>query len=134
MLLKSLVFLAIIFNMSCAHKFSASENCNHRDWYELGRQDGSKGAKTAAFNHHARACKMIKKEVVSLYKNGRTAGLSVYCQPQNAFEMGRLNQSYNFVCPRSLERAFINSYKQGKASFIKEQSSKNDLDNEKIVQ
>ncbi|MBT4760728.1 MAG: DUF2799 domain-containing protein [Bdellovibrionaceae bacterium] len=126
------IFSLISLISACSTGFSNKENCDHRDWFEVGRQDGSKGAQSDQFRNHVKSCKMIKKETVSLYKTGRNAGLAIYCQPQNAYELGKLNQAYHHVCPKALEEDFLASYKKGKTTYQKERSFKNNTTN-KVV-
>jgi hypothetical protein len=105
--------LAFIFG-SCA---STPKHCQEADWYELGRRDGATG-KPIDYAQHRRMC--LKSDLTlneDLYHNGRHAGLLEYCTSDNAFEMGKSGQTYQFVCPANLEDAFLARYRQGQSVF-----------------
>ena len=89
--------------------------CPQRDWFELGRQDGSQGRTLKTFDNHLAQCGSSENppnEV--LYVNGRNSGLIGYCQASSGFEVGRSGERYNSVCPDYLEQEFIEAFKKGR--------------------
>jgi len=88
--------------------------CEQADWYELGRRDGSQGTPTDRLTAHQKECaKNSNPEWETIYTNGRNAGLVEYCDPKNAYELGRMGVAYYYVCPSTVEAPFLASYKMG---------------------
>ncbi|MGZ3724133.1 MAG: DUF2799 domain-containing protein, partial [Bdellovibrionales bacterium] len=102
--------------------------CEQVDWYELGRRDGSQGTPTDRLTAHQKECaKNSNPEWETIYTNGRNAGLVEYCDPKNAYELGRMGVAYYYVCPSTVETPFLASYRQGqKAREIEIQNQKLD--------
>ncbi len=73
---------------------SDSELAQKGDWYQIGYQDGATG-------HTQRSRKTLSqlgdvKE--SDYENGYTDGISEYCNPNAAYQIGLNGQYYEGVC------------------------------------
>ncbi len=93
----------------------ASQDCASVDWYELGRRDGASGDAVEKFTDRSLNCKQKELRLFQqLYINGRNAGLSEYCAPENGFALGRSGQTYKPVCPEILEADFLRSFMRGK--------------------
>lgn len=91
------------------------EQCLTGDWSGIGYGDGANGYGTGRFGDHVKACE--KHGVVpdqSVYMTGRARGLTVYCQPNRGFQVGRQGSSYGGVCPASLEGPFLAGYSDGR--------------------
>ena len=51
------------------------------------------------------------------YEQGRLRGLQTYCQPRNGYRIGNRNGRYNGVCPKPLEKAFLQAIEEGKQLY-----------------
>jgi hypothetical protein len=88
--------------------------CEQADWYELGRRDGSQGTPTDRLTAHQKECaKLSNPDWETIYTNGRNAGLVEYCDPKNAYELGRMGVAYYYVCPSTVEPPFLAAYRKG---------------------
>jgi len=88
--------------------------CAQADWYELGRLDGAQGSPADRFTQHQKECaKNFNAEWETMYNNGRNAGLVEYCDPKNAYELGRMGVTYYYVCPSTVEPQFLTGYRKG---------------------
>jgi len=98
---------------SCA---SLSEDqCMTGDWAGIGYGDGAAGYGAGRFGDHVKACeKYGVMPEQSVYMTGRARGLTVYCQPDRGFRVGRQGSSYGGVCPASLEGPFLAAYSDGR--------------------
>jgi len=93
----------------------SEDQCMTGDWAGIGYGDGANGYGTGRFGDHVKACE--KYGVVpdqSVYMTGRARGLTVYCQPDRGFQVGRQGGSYGGVCPSSLEGPFLVGYADGR--------------------
>lgn len=89
-------------------------SCDQKDWYELGRTDGAKGATLDKFSVQKSECKAgFDAAWETMYTNGRNAGLVEYCAPENSFELGRMGIAYYYVCPSTMEPEFLTGYRKG---------------------
>lgn len=89
-------------------------SCAQRDWYENGRHDGAQGATLDRLAKYKAECgNEFISSFESLYTNGRNAGLVEYCTPENAFQLGRMNISYMYTCPSTVEEQFLTAYRKG---------------------
>lgn len=61
------------------------------------------------------SCPQIeKKQNFQAYHSGRMAGLVQYCQPFNAYQVGRTGATYKVgLCPSHLEKKFLEGLSQG---------------------
>ena len=112
--MQKLVVLIIIFLASCTTP--GPQTCQEADWYELGRQDGAKGlAMEENFHKRVKMCpKTSQQEILTLYINGRNAGLVEYCQPENGYELGKQGSPLKEVCPTDgTKNDFKEFYRKG---------------------
>jgi len=102
-------------------------SCETVDWYELGRRDGSQGTPTNKLSNRQKECaKAASPDWETIYTNGRNAGLVEFCDPKNGYELGRMGVAYYYVCPSTVEPAFLTGYRQG------QQARELELQNQKI--
>jgi len=102
-------------------------SCEQADWYELGRRDGSQGTPTDRLSAHQKECaKASSPDWETIYTNGRNAGLVEYCDPKNAYELGRMGVAYYYVCPSTVEPQFLTGYRNG------QQARELEMQNQKI--
>lgn len=87
--------------------------CRRGNWKELGENNGRDGKNL--YNAHMKACKEYGiLPDPKLYRTGFREGVKSYCTPENGLKVGIAGESYNKVCPRSLERKFLKKYNLGK--------------------
>ena len=121
--LKNRVYLHILLAAGallsgCGSSEKNSLVCNSVDWFEIGRIDGSKGLPQSNLDMHKQRCSgelPAAKEM--LYLNGRKTGLTSYCTPQNAWELGKTGKDYRGVCSSLNEELFLKKYRQGKKLY-----------------
>ncbi len=97
------------------------------DWYEAGRRDGAQGQPAKDPAKLGGGCGFnATSNPYQLYSQGRNAGLSEYCTPDNAFHIGKTQLSYNKgVCPAFLETEFLSSLARGqKVSELERENHK----------
>ncbi len=91
--MKKLILIAIGFSlMGCAA--TDSELAKSGDWYQIGYQDGMTG-------HAQRSYKTLSElgdVQESEYESGYSVGISEYCNPNFAYQIGVSGQYYEGVC------------------------------------
>jgi hypothetical protein len=104
----------------CASGLSQQE-CQVADWYTIGFEDGTRGLPESQVSVHRKACAEhgIALDLTD-YRNGRQAGIEAYCQPGNAYNLGRNGKVYRGVCPAAIEQAFLDAYSDGKSLYALE--------------
>lgn len=98
---------------SCATM--SEDQCLAGAWGEVGLADGRAGHTPDRLGAHAEAC--AKYGVVpdeAVYFAAREQGLRSYCIPANGFEVGRRGDSYQGVCPASVEADFLSAHADGR--------------------
>jgi len=109
-------FVLIGLISACAGK-QEKASCGQRDWYETGRRDGSQGATLDRLTNYKKECgDEFASFSETMYTNGRNAGLVEYCAPDNSYELGRMGISYLYVCPSTMESAFLVGYRRGQGA------------------
>ncbi len=105
----------LLFALGCTTASKVEKlSCDQKDWYELGRTDGAKGATLDQLAGKKAECKDgFNAYWETMYNNGRNAGLVEFCAPENSFEMGRMGIAYHYVCPSTMEAAFLEGYRKG---------------------
>ena len=88
--------------------------CLSHDWFETGRQDGSLGRPLSELDRHRLQCQNSDNPPnLELYVAGRNLGLSEFCTPARARELGYTHGLYQGVCPEYLEAGFLSAMKDG---------------------
>lgn len=112
-----LIFLCLVavgFLTACSHTKEQSQVCQELDWYEIGRQDGTKGLNLAESKKVHTFCEGSDQSLAeALYYNGYDAGAAQYCTAENGYELGRTGQKMNAICPPMIKSEFEKSYAQG---------------------
>lgn len=115
---------------------SILSSCNHLDstclevnWYELGRQDSTRGLKQeVSFSQRREICPLASDSIYAkAYKNGFDAGLREYCNFKTGYiySLSQMEQEVS-ACPANLKVEFIKGYEAG--SYMKEiQSLQNEI-------
>lgn len=129
-----LATLAVLFTACTTTPKDADRPvCGKADWYELGRLDGSQGSPTDRLSQHKKDCANdFLADWETMYTNGRNAGLVEYCDPKNAYELGRMGGTYYYVCPSIVEPQFLSEYRKGQQA--RELAMKNQKLDEQIDQ
>jgi hypothetical protein len=110
------VLLAALTLSGCA-SLNESE-CRSGSWSDIGFRDGRNGRSVDRIAEHKEACKKYDIEPDRAdYLSGRDEGLIQYCTRHNGFEVGRSNGTYEGVCARLNERAFLEGFNKGKALY-----------------
>ena len=88
--------------------------CLNADWRLIGMEDGAEGHLPSYLGEHRSACAYYDVTPnLDAYMSGHKVGVKQYCTAQNGFNEGKHGDSYNGVCPRSLEIAFLPAYEHG---------------------
>ncbi|MBX3023153.1 MAG: DUF2799 domain-containing protein [Bdellovibrionales bacterium] len=111
---------------ACAGR-SERVTCAQRDWYEVGRRDGSQGRTLERLSNYKKDCGGFESPWETLYTNGRNAGLVEFCASENAYELGRMGLSYMNVCPSTMEEDFLLAFRKGQQARVLQLRAK-DLD------
>lgn len=106
------VCLSVVTLVSCG---SLSESdCLAIDWEAQGLEDGLDGEQLSIINETTQACGEFGVEPdMEAYQRGRDQGISVYCQAENGFQLGRSGAQYKGVCPLDMSPAFLKEYDEG---------------------
>ena len=124
--MRRFTYLLLIALSACATERKLT--CAQRDWFEIGRRDGSQGAPKERLATYKQECKGdFGAGWETVYLNGRNAGLVEYCASENAFELGRMGLGYLYVCPSMTEPDFLAAYRRGQATRVL-QLKRKDLD------
>ncbi|MES2106873.1 MAG: DUF2799 domain-containing protein [Pseudomonadota bacterium] len=93
----------------------SKDQCLNGNWQQIGFADGTRGLPPDQLNEHAKACSEYGVQTnFEQYMLGRSRGLINYCQPQNAFNIGRAGQGENMAaCPPNMQDAFLFEFRRG---------------------
>ncbi len=110
----------------------SKDECLQGDWWKIGLADGSQGAPLARLAEHQKACAEFGVKINSqTWLSGRKQGLLSYCQPENAFQLGRRNSGHLAGdCEPFMQNAFLMEYARGQEIYRLErdvEDKKNDL-------
>ena len=106
--------------LGCVSTLDRNE-CMEADWYEVGLIDGREGEPRSKFQEHAKNCLNYNVHVGrEAYYRGRDQGLRIYCTQDRGFELGRLGERYNPICPQDLEADFLAGYTKGQSQISSE--------------
>jgi hypothetical protein len=109
-------FAALLALTSCA-TLNQSE-CQSVDWRTLGQQDGAAGRPMSYVEQHRQACARHKLPVQDgPWREGWTAGIQLYCTPQNGLTVGRNGGYHANSCPADLKYGFETAYLVGKRLY-----------------
>ena len=104
--------------LSCNH---LDTNCLEVNWYELGRQDSTRGlSQSVSFSERQEVCPIKSNSIqAKAYKNGFSAGLIGYCNFKTGYiySLSQMKKEVS-ACPEDLKMEFIRGYEIG--SHMKE--------------
>ncbi|WP_188566176.1 DUF2799 domain-containing protein [Undibacterium terreum] len=93
----------------------SKDQCLNGNWQQIGFNDGLRGLTPQQLDEHAKACAEYGVQTnFDQYMLGRSRGLLNYCQPQNAFNVGRAGQGENVAaCPPNMQNDFVFEFRRG---------------------
>ena len=111
--------IAILSAIGVAGCATMSENeCASADWYSVGHQDGAEGRSLDTANQRGAACNNHGYRMNhARYRQGRDAGLALYCTPTRGYDLGAAGRDYNGVCIGHDEATFVSAYREGRELF-----------------
>lgn len=111
----SLLAICFLAAVGCSQSplSETQATCQSADWFEKGRQDGATGALSKVEFHQSDCGEEFNTESQALYMNGFHSGLTEYCSPENAFQIGQMGGSAENQCPELMKEAFKEGYKKG---------------------
>jgi hypothetical protein len=94
---KCLLALTAVALVGCSS--GISELAKEGRWQELGFRDGAKGLNQRTPSRLSELGEQSAQSVdYSSYEEGYLTGISEYCNPNHAYQIGLSGQSYNGVC------------------------------------
>lgn len=108
-----LILFSFCFMSACSHLDST---CLEINWYELGRQDSTRGLKRkVSFEQRREICPIDSDSIYAkAYQNGFDAGLREYCNFKTGYiySLSQMEQEVS-ACPKALKKEFIKGYEIG---------------------
>ena len=122
-----LAFLGFLLVLSSCSSLDSS--CAEMNWYELGRQDSSRGLnKKESFARRHKICPIDKDSIYAkAYDNGFSSGIMSYCNFKTGYiySLSQMEKKVS-ACPDSLKTQFLKGYEIG--SYMKDiQSLQNEI-------
>ena len=111
---RTYLLLTLLGSMAGCASLS-KDQCLNGNWQQIGFADGTRGLPPDQLNEHAKACSEYGVQAnFEQYMLGRSRGLITYCQPQNAFNIGRAGHGENMAaCPPNMQDAFLFEFRRG---------------------
>ena len=132
MISKTFFLLSFLVFMSCTH---IDTKCYEINWYELGRQDSTKGlTKEKSFSKRQKMCPISSDSIYfKAYENGFLFGLTTYCDFKTGYiySLSQMNKEVS-ACPEDLKIKYLKGYEIG--SYMKEIQSLQSEIQQKIKQ
>lgn len=111
--------LAVLIT-GCASGLS-KEECQLADWRTIGYEDGVRGLPQSRIAEHRKDCAEHNVALnLDAYRSGWEQGVQSYCQPGNAYRLGRSGGKYGGICPAGLETVFLQAYGHGREIHVLE--------------
>ena len=108
----SFIFI-LCFVSACSH---LDTSCLEVNWYELGRQDSTRGSTlSASFSERQNICSIKSNSIqAKAYKNGFSTGLISYCNFKTGYiySLSQMEQEVS-ACPEDLKMEFVKGYEIG---------------------
>lgn len=90
------------------------QECQLANWREVGLTDGMAGKPMGVFEERRSACAEANVRAdTQAYLVGREQGLRTYCQIGHALQVGLRGESYQGVCPPTIDPEFRRRYAIG---------------------
>jgi len=114
--------LLALVSLACADHATMSESqCTAGDWQTIGYRDGAIGLRSTRLLAHQDAC--VPHDVIpqrDQYMLGWREGIREFCDPDNAFQVGRSGRVHRNVCPADQRDDFLAAYKEGRKLHLAE--------------
>ncbi|MCY4321857.1 MAG: DUF2799 domain-containing protein [Bdellovibrionaceae bacterium] len=113
--LRSLFYFIFIlcFTSACNH---LDQSCLEINWYELGRQDSTRGLNQSdSFAERQKICSIEPDSIqAKAYDNGFSAGLISYCNFKTGYiySLSQMKKEVS-TCPEELKMEFVKGYEIG---------------------
>ena len=113
-LIKHIFIFASITLITSACSTMNKNECLNADWRTIGYSDGARGYKATRIGQHSSACAEYGvRPDLNAYNSGRDEGLVQFCTSTTGYSKGLHGYSYNGVCARHNEGAFLEAYNYG---------------------
>lgn len=123
--------LGFVFVLACASGGPKGPKltCDPTNLIALGKHDGQQGLPVdKAFGYQEKCAKKEKEVSLEDYKQGWTEGIRQYCEPSNAFALGKEKKEHSASnCPIERRTAFERNYNKG-LKYRETQGYMKDLD------
>lgn len=92
--------------------------CEVQDWHLRGMTEGASGAAEDVVEAHLRRCPPADEaEARAAFLEGHEAGLTGYCTPSHAYQLGRLGGRFQAVCPVQERTRLQDAYLDGRQVY-----------------
>ena len=112
-------FFVALLSMALASCVSLSPelSCEGTNWYELGRQAGRQGQVLRDKWDMDSICgsRDLYSQKFAILETGYFAGLAEFCNPENAFNLGRLGLETKSGCPDQFQEEYERAFKRGQS-------------------
>jgi len=125
------VLLSLVLSVSLIQGCASisRDECQVADWRTVGMEDGAQGAAPDAIGRYRKACaEHGVTPDLDAYMQGRSEGLKSYCTPGNGFNVGSQGYDYAGVCPKNVEKGFLDAYSSGHRLYELESAVNEALD------
>jgi hypothetical protein len=123
--LSALAYLALAASITGCASGLSKEECQLADWRTIGYEDGVRGLPQSRIAVHRKDCAEHSVALdLDAYRGGWEQGVQSYCQPGNAYRLGRSGSNYSGVCPATLETVFLQAYAHGREIHVLESEVK----------
>lgn len=114
---------AFLLTPAAAHAQEARD-CSRVDWHEVGYTDaetrGSPADAPSWVEEHRATCMDVAGVDEGAYEAGFIQGLSAFCTPRRAFDLGRAGETYVGWCPADQAEAFALGLHDGRRVRVAE--------------
>ncbi len=108
--IQSLIIVCVSLAIqSCS--IMSKKDCLQGNWQQAGYKDATRGNTTSRFETRTKAC--AKHGVAAdkqTYLIGYREGVTQYCLPENAIDVGTRNDDYRGICPADQQAEFLKHY------------------------
>ena len=110
------LFMVVLLLAAC--DTLSSRQCKTVDWRKLGLMDALSGRPITRIKLHAEACKKVEIEPdLTAWSKGYELGRDHYCQPKNAYDVGRGGNTYLGICIPEQHAVFVHTVTKVQATI-----------------
>ena len=108
------IFMLVIATVLSGCATLSKSECQVANWQAIGYTDGTQGRYPDYVMQHAKACGKIDiLPDTKAWESGRQKGLTQYCTPANAYQLGTKGKTLNAVCPTHQLSTLTAAHEQG---------------------